>query len=97
MLTHIVCWKYKTETAEATRIDHREQLRSLPEIIPGILSFNVGEDILQLDRLFDTGLVAIFADRTGLDVYTEHPEHQRVSAWGREISERVVSVDFLHE
>jgi hypothetical protein len=30
-----------------------------------------------------------------LDLYTEHPEHQKVAAMGKEISEKVVSVDFL--
>jgi len=97
MLTHIVCWKYKAETVEATRIGHRERLRALLEIVPGILSLSVGEDILHLERSFDTGLVAVFADRRSLDAYTEHPEHQRVAAMGREVSERVVSVDFFSE
>jgi hypothetical protein len=57
----------------------------------------VGEDILHLDRSFDTGLVATFADRAALDAYTNHPDHQAVAALGRSISERVVSVDFLSD
>jgi hypothetical protein len=50
-----------------------------------------------LERSFDTGLVAVFPDREALDFYTEHTEHQKVAALGREISEKVVSVDFLSE
>ena len=97
MLIHIVCWKYKSNTSFEVREDHRSRLRSLTGVIDGIVSFRVGQDILHLDRSFDTGLVAEFADKEALDLYTEHPEHQKVAAIGREISEKVVSVDFLNE
>ena len=50
MLIHIVCWKYKPEIDEATRKDHRNRLRSLVEMIPEIVSFDVGADMLHLDR-----------------------------------------------
>ncbi len=95
MLIHIVCWKYKAETDEATRNEHRAKLSDLPALIPNIVSFTVGEDVLHLDRSFDTGLVAHFPDREALDHYTVHPEHQIVAALGREIAEKVVSVDFF--
>jgi|SRR5436190_4235160 len=95
MLIHIVCWKYKAETDVATREGHREKLRSLVGVIPEIAGFDVGPDILHLDRSFDTGLVATFADADALERYTVHPEHQKVAAVGRELAERVVSVDFL--
>lgn len=95
MLVHIVCWKYKSETSEAQREGHRARLKALVGVIPEIVEFDVGADILGLDRSFDTGLVAKFAGRTELDAYTDHPSHQAVAALGREIAERVVSVDFL--
>lgn len=94
MLVHIVCWKYKPETDEAAREDHRRRLRALVGVIPEIVSFDVGADILHLERSFDTGLVATFADEMGLNAYTVHPEHQAVAAIGKRIAERVVSVDF---
>ena len=80
MLTHIVCWKYKAETTPEMRADHRAKLMALPEIIRNSVSFNVGEDILHLERSFDTGLVAVFTDRAALDFYNDHPEHQKVCA-----------------
>lgn len=94
MLTHIVCWKYKPETTADQREDHVNRLRALSDLVPGIESFEVGADILHLDRSFDTGLVAIFSDREALDAYTVHPEHQVVAAFGKQIAERAVSVDF---
>lgn len=97
MLTHIVCWKYKKGTTAEQVETHLRKLRALPDVIPNILSFNVGKDILHLERSFDTGLVAIYPDRAALDFYTEHPDHLEVAALGKEIAEKVVSVDFLNE
>jgi hypothetical protein len=71
------------------------RLAALPGLIPDIETFDVGADILHLDRSFDTGLVAVFASCEALDRYTMHPEHESVAAIGRKISEQVVSVDFL--
>jgi len=95
MLIHIVCWKYRSEATYEMREDHRTRLRALKQVIDDIVSFNVGADILHLERSFDSGLVAVFPDRDALDRYTDHPEHQKVAALGRELSERVVSVDFM--
>jgi len=93
MLVHIVCWRYKPEIDEPARDDHRSRLRALTSVIPDIVSFDVGKDVLHLERSFDTGLVAVFADRAALDRYADHPEHQKVAALGKEISQQVVSVD----
>jgi len=95
MLVHIVCWKYKSETTREQREDHIAKLQALPGIIPDIESFDVGTDILHLERSFDTGLVAKYPDRAALDFYTDHADHQKVAALGKEIAERVVSVDFF--
>lgn len=95
MLTHIVCWKYKSETTPEQRAEHVAKLKNLPNLIPDILSFSVGSDVLHLTRSFDTGLVATYADEAALEAYTIHPDHQTVAALGKEIAERVVSVDFI--
>jgi hypothetical protein len=95
MLIHIVCWKYKPEITETEREEHRAKLKNLPNVIPDILSLSVGADILHLERSFDTGLVAAYPDRAALDAYTVHPAHQAVAALGKQIAEKVVSVDFF--
>ncbi len=97
MLIHIVCWKYKNETSPEQRAEHVAKLKNLVNVIPNILSFKVGSDILHLERSFDTGLVATYADRAALDAYTIHYEHQKVAAFGKEIAEKTISVDFLAE
>ena len=97
MLTHIVVWKYRAEVDEASRRWHVEMLSALPRVIPEIQSFAVGSDVLRLPRSYDTGLVAVFRDRAGLDAYTNHPDHLAVASMGRDISEHVASVDFEDE
>lgn len=95
MLTHIVIWKYRKDVDTFAREEHVNLLRSLKDIIPEVKSLAVGFDSLHLPRSYDTGLVAVFADRAALDIYTVHPEHVRVAEFGRSISEHVASVDFI--
>ena len=94
MLTHIVIWKYNSDVEEEVRQEHVRMLRALASIIPEVESLTVGFDVLKLARSFDSGLVATFPDRAALDAYTVHPEHIKVAAFGKTISEQVASVDF---
>ena len=95
MLTHIVIWKYRADVEQFAREEHVNLLRRLKNIIPEVQSLSVGSDMLHLPRSYDTGLVAVFADRAALDAYTIHPEHIKVAEFGRTISEHVASVDFI--
>ncbi len=94
MLTHIVVWKYRQDVEQFARDEHVNLLSRLGTIIPQVQSLSVGFDTLHLSRSYDTGLVAVFEDRAGLDAYTVHPEHVKVAEFGRQISEHVASVDF---
>lgn len=94
MLTHIVVWKYRPDVETAIREEHVALLRKLASLIDAVQSLSVGFDVLHLARSYDTGLVAVFADRAGLEAYTVHPEHVKVADFGRHISEHVASVDF---
>ena len=97
MLTHIVIWKYRADIEQAIREEHVARLRRLSSVIPAIVSFAVGADVLRLPRSYDTGLVAVFRDRAALNAYTIHPEHVVAADFGRGISEHVASVDFESE
>ncbi|MBI4852559.1 MAG: Dabb family protein [Acidobacteria bacterium] len=96
MLTHIVIWKYHDDVTETTREEHRNKLRRLPSLMPEvqIKTFQVGADILRLERSYHTGLVGVYQDRAALEAYTDHPDHQEVAKFGRSISLHVASVDF---
>jgi Stress responsive A/B Barrel Domain len=94
MLIHTVLWKYRADTSQATRDEHVARLRSLSSVVPGIESLSVGFDTLHSARSFDTGLVAIFRDRSVLDAYTVHPDHVKVVEFGRGICDELAKVDF---
>jgi quinol monooxygenase YgiN len=94
MLTHVVIWKYRADVEPEVREEHVALLRSLASVIKEVESLQVGFDVVKLPRSFDTGLVAVFRDRAALDAYTIHPEHIKVAAFGKVISEQVASVDF---
>lgn len=95
MLIHIVCWKYRPDVSGEEREGHRKRLAALADLIPSVRRLDVGADVLSLERSFDTGLIAEFDSREGLDEYDAHPEHQAVVAIGRALAEKVVSVDFI--
>jgi len=94
MVTHMVMWKYRSDVSEETREDHRRQLRTLGNIVPGIESLSVGSDFLHSPRSYDTGLSALFRDRSVLDGYTVHPDHVKVVEFGHTITEIMAKVDF---
>ena len=94
MLTHIVIWKYRADIEQEVREEHVSLLRGLVRTIPELVSLSVGFDFLRLPRSYDTGLVAVFHNRAGLEAYTIHPSHIKVAELGRSISEHVASVDF---
>lgn len=95
MLVHIVIWKYKPEITEETRAEHRQKLVALKDAIAEVVELEVGADILDLPRSYDTGLVVKFKSRADLDIYTNKPIHLEVAAMGKEIAAHVASVDFL--
>lgn len=93
MLTHIVCFKYKAETSESTRQDHRSRLRGL-DGIDGVVTLTVGADVVHSPRSYDTALVVVFRDRAALDAYQKNPQHVPVAQFGASLSENIVAVDF---
>jgi hypothetical protein len=93
MLLHLVCFKYKNDTSDAARVEHRERLAAL-RTLDGVVDLRVGEDIVRSPRSYDTGLMIIFPDRAALDAYQKDPQHVPVAQLGVSLSEHIVSVDF---
>lgn len=93
MLTHIVCFKYKAETSEATRRDHVAKLRALAAL-GGIVDLKAGADVVRSPRSYDTGLIVRFKDRAALDAYQKDPQHVPVAQHGASLCEHIVAVDF---
>jgi hypothetical protein len=93
MLLHLVCFKYKSDTSDAARAQHRERLEAL-RTLDGVVDLKVGEDIVRSPRSYDTGLMITFPDRAALDTYQKDPRHVPVAQLGVSLSEHIVAVDF---
>ncbi len=93
MLTHIVCFKYKADVSAETRREHRDRLDGL-RALTGVVSLQVGADVVHSARSFDTGLIVVFNDRAGLDAYAVDPQHVPVAQFGAGLCDQIVAVDF---
>ncbi len=93
MLLHLVCFKYRADVDEATRMQHRERLNSLRDL-DGIVDLKVGADLVRSPRSFDTGLSVTFKDFAALETYAKHPRHVPVAQFGVRLCEQVVACDF---
>ena len=94
MIKHVVCLKFRPGTGETEIEGLTKALGALPAKIPEIRSFEFGPDILRTERSFDYALVATYEDLEALKRYQAHPDHLPVLAKVREITEKVLAVDF---
>ena len=94
-IRHIVTWKMASTDA-VERDTHAAgvatRLESLPAVIPEILSFEVGRNVLKGDN-FDVVLVSEFADPAALQRYVAHPAHQEVAAYIRSVVGARAAID----
>lgn len=94
MIKHVVFFKFKPEAAAAKRNAALDALRSLPEKIDVIRSFEVGEDLLHIARSWDAVLIATYDDLGALELYTRHDDHLEVVLKLREVCDAIGSVDY---
>lgn len=94
MIRHVVFFKFKPEVTPAERRAVLDELRSLPDKIDVIRSYEVGEDILHSPRAWDAVLIATYDDLGALDTYASHDDHVEVVLRLREICDAVGSVDY---
>ena len=94
MITHVVFFKFKTETSESDIKQLADGLGGLPGIIEDIREFRFGAYVIHSERSYDFGLVSSFEDLDALQRYQVHPEHQKVVSHAKAISSSIVAVDF---
>jgi len=75
MMKHIVMWTLR-DKSDAAAIKAR--LDALAGKIPGLLSIEVGIDVLESEQSADLVLIADLEDRQALEAYQNHPAHQAV-------------------
>lgn len=81
MIRHIVMFRWQesfTPEIRAAWIAGLEQMRGR---IPGILRLVHGPDVLRTDRSWDHVIMADFATREDLAVYSTHPLHEAIKPY----------------
>ena len=83
MIKHIVGWNFAAEAEGADKTTNvalaAKALRELPDLVPGILEFEVITPQDGLDTSFDLALYSAFTDADALRGYAAHPAHVPVA------------------
>jgi len=79
MITHVVLIQPKASTSNEKLLALLEDVQALQEIIPGILSISVGENLSLYHRGFTYGVIMRFVDEAHLQAHHTHPEHVAVA------------------
>jgi len=94
MIKHIVFMKFKTGVTDKDIDELEKALGRLPGRIPEIKEYQFGRDIVHSERSFDFALISAFEDLDALKRYQPHPDHVPVLNKVKEISEKILAVDF---
>jgi hypothetical protein len=95
---HVMLMEFK-ESATADQIEAAlAGLGTMPELVPGILRYELGLDIGIMDGNPDLALIADFASERDWRSYLEHPEHVAVAEkWIAPIKGTMTRVQYLVE
>ena len=74
--THIVAFTFAEGSDAAARAE--KALTALAATVPELREFRCGADAGVSDGNADFGIVAVFDDVAGYELYRDHPEHQRI-------------------
>ncbi len=98
MLKHIVMWRLKDEAEGATKAENaqkmKEMLEALPAKVPGVITLEVGLDVLGAATSADVCLYSEFDSLDAMNAYQDHPEHQKCVAFIKNIVTERRAVDY---
>lgn len=80
MFRHIVMVRWAEGTTEDQKRALRDGLAALPDQIPEVRAYRIGDDAGLNEGNFDIAVVADFDDRDGYLAYRDHPAHQKLVA-----------------
>jgi hypothetical protein len=78
MIRHVVLFAWIAGATGEQKQQAAEELRTLPPLMTGLRSFNVGPDAGIIEGTFDFALVADFEDVESYLAYRDHPAHRAV-------------------
>lgn len=93
MITHIVLFKLKDESAESIE-KAKNTLMDMDGKIPELKDIEVGINITHADRSYNLALVTKFDSLESLEAYQINPIHVGVSKYMVSVSTSIVAVDF---
>ena len=89
MLKHIVFWRFADSACGLTKQENmdivKEGLLALMGKVASLRSEEVGQDVLHSDASYDMCLICTFDDMPGFIEYRDHPEHQKVLAYIKQV------------
>ena len=93
---HLVMCRFRPGTSAERVAAFVAHFRSLKDLIPGILSFECGENISPegMNRGMNFAVMLTFESAAARDVYLPHPEHKNFGAAQGEILEEVQVIDY---
>lgn len=95
MIVHIVMFKFNEENKERNIAMVKERLEALVDLIPELQKMEVGVNFNASERAFDLSLYSTFTSQEDLDAYAVHPEHMKVVALIKELTETSKVVDYI--
>lgn len=99
MFTHVVMFWLKKDAQPSARDQLLADCHAYLAKIPTIKFIDAGKPAMTprevVDNSYDVGLVTVFADREGHDVYQVHDLHQQFIARNKPHFERVQIYDFV--
>jgi hypothetical protein len=94
MLKHVVLFKFKKGAPESAIAEIETGIAQLPGLVPEVLEFESGRDVIHSERSYDFALVSGFESLETLKQYQVHPAHQKVLVKIKEHCESILVVDF---
>ena len=94
MVKHIVMFKFKDENKENNILKAKKILNKLEDLVPTLLSIEVGIDFSKEDRAMDLSIITTFNNKSDLNEYAIHPEHIKVVNFIKEVIVQSKVVDY---
>jgi len=78
LIVHIALFRWREEASQEAIDSTLAELRKLKDKIPGIVDISSGPNFSERAKGYTHVLVIRFKDRSALQAFGPHPEHQRV-------------------
>lgn len=98
MVKHIVFWKLKEEAQGNNKETNakliKEKLEDLNGKIDGLIKAEVGINFLNSESNYDVALYSEVDSKEALDFYQNHPLHQAILPFVREVVSSRIAADY---